>query len=73
MNWALILIVSGSLQTVGYYATEAECQAAVKSANAQGVKALCVQQQSPEQAVAQMQRLMDQMIKGIDNRSRPVL
>lgn len=69
MNWALILIVSGSLQTVGSYATEAECSAAVKSANAQGVKALCVQQQSPEQAVAQMQRIMDQMIKGLDNRS----
>lgn len=68
MNWALILIVAGNLQTVGTYTTEAECSAAVRAANAQGVKALCIQQQSPEQAVAQMQRLMNQMIKGIDNR-----
>ena len=66
MNWVLVLITAGSLQSVGYYEQQSACQAAVKDANSQGVKALCVQQQSPEQAVAQMQRLMDQMIKGVD-------
>ena len=70
MNWALVLITAGSLQTVGTYSVEADCQAAVKAANSQGIKALCVQQQSPEAAVAQMQRLMDQMIKGLDKTSK---
>ena len=66
MNWVLVLITAGSLQSVGYYEQQSACQAAVKEANLQGVKALCVQQQSPEAAVAQIQRLMEQMIKGVD-------
>ena len=70
MNWALVLITAGSLQTVGIFDDEAACKRSVKEANSQGIKALCVQQQSPEQVVAQMQRLMDQMIKGLDKTSK---
>ena len=70
MNWVLVLVLATGAVDKGTYSVEADCQAAVKAANSQGIKALCVQQQLPEAAVAQMQRLMDQMIKGLDKTSK---
>lgn len=70
MNWVLVLITAGSLQSVGYYEQQSTCQTAAKEWQTQGVKAGCVQQQSPEAAVAQMQRAMEQMIKGLDKTSK---
>ena len=73
MTWVLTLLTAAGLQSVGVYDQQAACDRAAQEWRAQGVKAGCVQQQSPEAAVAQMQRLMNQMIQGVDNRSRPVL
>ena len=40
MNWVLVLITAGSLQSVGYYEQQSACQSSVKEANSQGIKAL---------------------------------
>lgn len=51
MNWVLLLLVSGNLQTVGFYDQQSACSQAAKDWQAQGVKAGCVQQESPERAL----------------------
>jgi len=66
MNWVLVLLTAGNLQSVGYYEQQSACQSAAKEWQSQGVKSGCVQQQTPEAAVAQMQKAMEQMIKGVD-------
>jgi hypothetical protein len=66
MNWILVLLTAGNLQSVGYYEQQSACQSAAKEWQSQGVKSGCVQQQTPEAAVAQMQKAMEQMIKGVD-------
>lgn len=73
MNWALVLLTAAGLQTVGVYDQQDVCERAASSWRKQDVKAGCIQQQSPEQAVAQMQRILKSMMQEVDNRSRPVL
>jgi hypothetical protein len=63
MNYALILIIASNIQTAGLYATAPDCQRAAKEWQAQGVKAGCVQQESPEQAIAKMQSIMRTMME----------
>lgn len=63
MNYALVLIIASNIQTAGIYGSEAACQRAAKEWQAQSVKAGCVQQESPEQAVAKMQSIMRIMLE----------
>lgn len=63
MNYALILIIASNIQTAGIYSSAAECQNAAKEWQAQSVKAGCVQQESPEQAIVKMQSIMKTMLE----------
>ena len=63
MNYALVLIIASNIQTAGIYGSAAECQKAAKEWQAQSVKAGCVQQESPEQAIAKMQSIMKTMLE----------
>ena len=62
MIYTLVLITTAGLQSVGTYNNVDQCKAAAKDWQGQGVKAGCVQQESPEQAVKRMQALMVNMI-----------
>ena len=62
MNWALVILTASSLQTVGYYDRQNSCQTAAKEWRDQGVKAVCTQQMSPDQAVDIMQRMIKIML-----------
>jgi hypothetical protein len=63
MNYALILILASNVQTAGIYSTAADCQKAAREWQAQSVKAGCVQQETPEQALAKMQAVMKAMME----------
>jgi hypothetical protein len=65
MSYALILIIASNIQTAGLYATATDCQQAAKEWQTQDVKAGCVQQESPEQAIAKMQSIMRTMMEQI--------
>ena len=60
--YSLVLITALGIQPVGNYANIAECQSAAKQWQAQDVKAGCVQQESPEQALAKMSQMLKAMI-----------
>lgn len=57
--YSLILILSAGVTTVGSYPNAGECQKHVAQFTQQNVKAACVQQQTPEDAVKQMQIFMN--------------
>ena len=67
MNYALILIIASNIQTAGIYNSAADCQRAAKEWQTQNVKAGCVQQESPEQAIAKMQSIMKLMMKEMND------
>ena len=55
--YSLILILSMGVQTVGTYATVQECQSNLTQFTKQDVKAACVRQQSPDEAMRQAQAM----------------
>lgn len=61
MNWALVLVTAGTLQSVGYYDQKSQCQEAAAEWQRQGIKAGCVQQMSPEQVMSKMQVMIKTM------------
>ncbi len=65
MNYVLVLVLSTNIQTVGSFNDQSSCQQAAKEFQAQSVKAVCVQQESPEQAIRKMQTMMQSMIENM--------
>lgn len=63
MIYTLVLVTAMGLQSVGTYNNADQCKVAAKEWQSQGIKAGCVQQESPEQAIAKMQTLMVNMIE----------
>lgn len=62
MIYTLVLITAAGLQSIGTYNSADQCKTAAKEWQSQGVKAGCVQQESPEQAIKRMQAVMVNMI-----------
>ena len=56
--YALILILATGVNSVGSYNDLASCQSQLAQFHKQNVTAACVQQQSPEQSMAQAQSMM---------------
>jgi hypothetical protein len=54
----LIIILATGITTVGNYQDQATCQVNLAQFHRQNVTAACVQQQSPEQSLAQAQAMM---------------
>jgi hypothetical protein len=62
----LILVLASGVTTVGTYADQATCQAQLTQFHRQNVTAACVQQQSPEQHLAQAQTMMRSFIRMVE-------
>lgn len=58
--YALILVLSMNAQTVGHYNSVQECQAQAAQFIKQDIKAACVRQQTPEEAMGQAKVFFDQ-------------
>jgi hypothetical protein len=58
--YALILILGMNAQTVGNYSSVQECQNQAAQFVKQDIKAACVRQQSPEEAMGQAKIFFDQ-------------
>lgn len=58
MIYSLIIVTAMSTQAVGTFDTFSDCKEAADHANKQGIKAICVQQESPAQIILKMQLLM---------------
>jgi hypothetical protein len=61
--YSLILVLATGVTTVGTYANVGDCQKHIAQFTQQDIKAACVQQQSPEEAMRQMQTLMNAFLK----------
>lgn len=57
MVYNLILVLAQGVSTVGTYSTLPACQAQLDQFKSQDIKAACVQQQSPEEAMKQAQAM----------------
>lgn len=66
MNWVLILMTASGLQQVGLYDQQAACTQAAKDWQSQGVKAGCVQQESPERAMKKIAAVIAAAANAID-------
>jgi hypothetical protein len=58
--YTLILILGVNVQTVGSFTSAQECQAHVEQFVKQDIKAACVRQQSPEEAMDQAKAFFNQ-------------
>jgi predicted Fe-Mo cluster-binding NifX family protein len=70
MNYVLMVVIASNIQSVGVYGDQSACQKAAKDFQSQGVKAVCVQQESPEQAITKMTALMKTMMEQMNNGNR---
>lgn len=64
--YSLIIIMAAGVTTVGTYQDQATCQAHLTQFHRQQVTAACVQQQSPEQNMAQAQAMMRAFVRMIE-------
>ena len=60
--WTIAVIFASSVQNVGQFSSQADCDRALAQFQKPGVVAGCVQQATPEQSMAQAQRMMNQFI-----------
>ena len=61
--YSLILILAQGISPIGTYNDLATCQAQLAQFRQQDIKAACVQQPTPEQQMAQAQRMMQNFVK----------
>jgi len=62
----LIIILATGITTVGTYAEQTACQANLAQFHRQQVTAACVQQQTPEQNLAQAQTMMRAFMRMVE-------
>ena len=64
--WTIAVIFASSVQNVGQFASQADCDRALAQFQKPGVVAGCVQQPTPEQSLAQAQRMMNAFINSME-------
>ena len=64
--WTIAVIFASSVQNVGQFTNQADCERAVAQFQKPGVVAGCVQQATPEQSMAQAQRMMNQFMNSMN-------
>jgi len=64
--WTIAVIFASSVQNVGQFSSQADCERAVVQFQKPGVVAGCIQQATPEQSMAQAQRMMNAFINSIE-------
>ena len=64
--WTIAVILATSVQNIGQFSTQADCERAVAQFQKPGVVAGCIQQASPEQSMAQAQRMMNAFINSME-------
>ena len=66
--WTIAIVLASSIQNIGQFSTQADCERAVKQFQQPGVVAGCVPQPTPEQSMAQAQRMMNQFMNSMNAR-----
>jgi hypothetical protein len=64
--WTIAVIFASSVQNIGQFSSQADCERAVAQFQKPGVVAGCVQQATPEQSMAQAQRMMNQFMNSMN-------
>jgi hypothetical protein len=64
--WTIAVILASSVQNIGQFSTQADCERAVAQFQKPGVVAGCIQQATPEQSMAQAQRMMNQFMSNMN-------
>ena len=64
--WTIAVILATSVQNIGQFSTQADCERAVAQFQKPGVVAGCIQQATPEQSMAQAQRMMNQFMSNMN-------
>ena len=64
--WTIAVILASSVQNIGQFSSQADCERAVAQFQKPGVVAGCVQQATPEQSMAQAQRMMNQFMNSMN-------
>ena len=64
--WTIAVIFASSVQNMGQFATQADCTRALAQFQKPGVVAGCIQQATPEQSMAQAQRMMNAFINSME-------
>jgi hypothetical protein len=66
--WTIAVIFASSVQNIGQFSTQADCERAVAQFQKPGVVAGCIQQATPEQSMAQAQRMMNQFMNNMNSK-----
>jgi len=66
--WTIAVIFASSVQNVGQFSSQADCDRALAQFQKPGVVAGCVQQPTAEQSMAQAQRMMNQFMNSMNAR-----
>ena len=64
--WTIAVIFASSVQNVGQFSSQADCDRALAQFQKPGVVAGCVQQPTAEQSMAQAQRMRNAFINSIE-------
>jgi hypothetical protein len=64
--WTIAVIFVSSVQNVGQFSSQADCERALVQFQKPGVVAGCVQQPTAEQSMAQAQRMMNQFMSNMN-------
>jgi hypothetical protein len=64
--WTIAVIFASSVQNIGQFSSQADCERAVAQFQKPGVVAGCIQQATPEQSMAQAQRMMNQFMNSMN-------
>jgi hypothetical protein len=64
--WTIAIVLASSVQNIGQFSSQADCDRAVAQFQKPGVVAGCVQQPTPEQSLAQAQRMMNAFINSME-------
>ena len=66
--WTIAVVLASSIQVIGQFSTQSDCERAVVQFQKPGVVAGCVQQLTPEQSMAQAQRIMNQFMNSMNSK-----
>ena len=66
--WTIAVIFVSSVQNVGQFSSQADCDRALAQFQKPGVVAGCVQQPTAEQSMAQAQRMMNQFMNSMNQK-----
>lgn len=64
--WTIAVIFASSVQNVGQFSSQTDCDLALAQFQKPGVVAGCVQQPTAEQSMAQAQRMMNAFINSME-------